>query len=164
MASEQTFSEWYFAYCQANNRTPSMEEVWNAARPTQAPAATEAPSDDMQINGEPATAHSILAALVDIHDDEVSAPPEHRCYIPGAYSDTLDMARRFLAVGASVQPVQASLSDEQIVRSLVSSRSERQQRIAIKDMASGGEMIVTLEDLRAIAVLASSTPTTGDAS
>ena len=64
----------------------------------------------------------------------------------------------------SVQPVQASLSDEQIVRSLVSSRSERQQRIAIKDMASGGEMVVTLEDLRAIAALTSSTPTTGDAS
>ena len=44
MASEQTFSEWYFEYCKARNRTPSMEEVWIAARSTQAPAATEAPS------------------------------------------------------------------------------------------------------------------------
>lgn len=41
MASEQTFSDWYFAYCQANNCTPSMEEVWRAALATQ-PAESKA--------------------------------------------------------------------------------------------------------------------------
>lgn len=31
MASDQKFSDWYFAFSKAHNRTPSQEEVWNAA-------------------------------------------------------------------------------------------------------------------------------------
>jgi len=31
MASETTFGDWYFAFSKERNRTPSQEEVWNAA-------------------------------------------------------------------------------------------------------------------------------------
>lgn len=59
-----------------------------------------------------------------------------------------------LATPTPAVAVPGSLTDEQIVRSLVSSRTERDQRIAVEDMAQGGEMVVTLEDLRAVAALA----------
>jgi hypothetical protein len=37
MASDQKFSDWYFTFCEAHNRTPSQEEVWNAALAQPAP-------------------------------------------------------------------------------------------------------------------------------
>jgi len=44
MASNQTFSDWYFAFCKERNRTPGQEEIWNAAFATGEESTT--PSDD----------------------------------------------------------------------------------------------------------------------
>ncbi|MGJ7529813.1 hypothetical protein [Variovorax sp. GB1P17] len=49
------------------------------------------------ISGEPATAHSLLAALIDINDDAQNNAPEHRCYVDGAWGECLSEARSFLA-------------------------------------------------------------------
>jgi len=57
------------------------------------------------INGKPATAHSLLAALLDIYDDHQKNPPEHRCYVDSAWSDVLNEARQFLA---TPEPTQAT--------------------------------------------------------
>lgn len=53
---------------------------------------------DAQINGEAPNARNLLAALIDIYDDTQDCPPEHRCYVPEAWGDTLRMARQFLAL------------------------------------------------------------------
>lgn len=37
MASDTKFSDWYFAFSKEHNRTPSQEEVWNAALAQPAP-------------------------------------------------------------------------------------------------------------------------------
>jgi hypothetical protein len=45
MASESNFSDWYFAFSKERNRTPTQEEVWNAAlasRPEAPPASAPA--------------------------------------------------------------------------------------------------------------------------
>lgn len=48
MASEKTFGDWYFAFSKERNRTPSQEEVWNAALASreEAPAAP----DDLKLS------------------------------------------------------------------------------------------------------------------
>lgn len=56
------------------------------------------------INGKPATAHSLLAALIDIHDDSQKNPPERRCYVESAWSEVLERARAFLAALAAPEP------------------------------------------------------------
>lgn len=65
------------------------------------------------INGEPATARSILDALIDIHDDGQNNPEEHRCYVPEAWRDILAEARAYLAAHPAA-PVTAddAVSDE----------------------------------------------------
>ena len=74
--------------------------------PTQAAAVLTESAET--INGEAPNALNILAALIDIYDDAQSAAPEDRCYVPGAWPDVLDMARKLLAaptpalLGASV--------------------------------------------------------------
>lgn len=60
------------------------------------------------INGEPATAHSLLAALIDIHDD-YKAAPEDRCYVDEAWEDCLIGARAFLAANPVQEMAQAGL-------------------------------------------------------
>lgn len=57
----------------------------------------EPAAEAVAINGEPATAHSLLAALVDIHDDDQKNAPEHRCYVESAWGDCMRAARAFLA-------------------------------------------------------------------
>lgn len=47
MASDQKFSDWYFAFSKEHNRTPSQEEVWNAALAQ--PAPVQQPLKDHQI-------------------------------------------------------------------------------------------------------------------
>lgn len=49
------------------------------------------------INGKPATAFSLLAALIDIYDDQHQNAPENRCYVEDAWSTTLADARQFIA-------------------------------------------------------------------
>lgn len=56
------------------------------------------------INGEPATAHSLLAALIDIHDDEQKNAPEDRCYVESAWGDCMRIARAFLASAITPEP------------------------------------------------------------
>lgn len=56
MASEKTFSDWYFAFSKERNRTPCQEEVWNAAlaSPQEAPpaaGAAQAPSSFVNAAG-----------------------------------------------------------------------------------------------------------------
>lgn len=66
------------------------------ASPQVAPAPT--------INGEPATAQSLLAAMIDIYDDGQNNPPEHRCYVEDAWPEILSDARTFLAAPVQVAP------------------------------------------------------------
>lgn len=47
MASDSKFSDWYFTFCKANNRTPSQEEVWNSALAQPAPVQQDAPAPSM---------------------------------------------------------------------------------------------------------------------
>lgn len=49
------------------------------------------------INNKPATAQSMLAALIDIYDDTQNNAPEHRCYVESAWGDCLRDARALLA-------------------------------------------------------------------
>jgi hypothetical protein len=44
-----------------------------------------------------AVAYTLLAALVDIYDDGMNNAPEDRCYVEGAWKETLDEARAYLA-------------------------------------------------------------------
>lgn len=69
------------------------------------PALQAEPVPD--INGKPATAHSLLAALVDIYDDGQNAPPEYRCYDENAWREVLTAARNFLATMAA-EPVEGA--------------------------------------------------------
>lgn len=84
--------------------------------PTQAAAVLTESAET--INGEAPNALNILAALIDIYDDAQSAAPEDRCYVPGAWPDVLDMARKLLAaptpalLGASVgEPIFDAVCD-----------------------------------------------------
>lgn len=63
------------------------------------------------INGKPATAHSLLAALIDIYDDERKYAPEDRCYVEEAWPETVKLAREFLAT-----PVQQEMAPLGFVR------------------------------------------------
>lgn len=54
------------------------------------------PESAPTINGEPPTAHSLLAALIDIYDD-AWLPPEDRSYAGEAWPDIITAARAFLA-------------------------------------------------------------------
>jgi hypothetical protein len=65
----------------------------------------------VQINGAPATAHSLLAALLDIYDDAQNNAPENRCYIDSAWSDVLKEARQFLATPPAAAEAPAVPSD-----------------------------------------------------
>ncbi len=59
--------------------------------------AQPVPVQSIDINGKPATAHSLLAALLDIHDDAEKYAPENRSYVEEAWPDILKAAREFLA-------------------------------------------------------------------
>ena len=218
MASEQTFSEWYFEYCKARNRTPSMEEVWIAARSTQAPAATEAPSKPFayyihiaaEQRGE--FVHDLDEALDDLTNCEckitelfdhplaavgasvqpaagalppvrwwsgVVGSPEKLANLLDEYSEKKESPRRdervmraaakwIREVGASVQPVLASLSDEQMTEiARVAHAEGRMSWAGFKEDADGKFTIPVLSAghmalVRAVlAALASSTPTKG---
>lgn len=52
MASDQKFSDWYFTFSKAHNRTPSQEEIWNAA------LAQLAPEQGAQVVAAPGTPSS----------------------------------------------------------------------------------------------------------
>lgn len=79
----------------------TVQVMWMAWQ-ARAALAQPAPVQPTIINGEPAAAHSLLAALVDIHDDAAKYAPENRCYVEEAWPDALKAARAFLA--APVQP------------------------------------------------------------
>jgi hypothetical protein len=49
------------------------------------------------------TAFKLLAALLDILDDEQNNAPEHRCYVEGAWTDTIADARALLAASNGEQ-------------------------------------------------------------
>lgn len=62
-----------------------------------------APEETFNVNGKPATAQSLLEALIDIYDDAQTAAPGDRCYVEGAWPDVLDCARKFVATHAESQ-------------------------------------------------------------
>jgi hypothetical protein len=71
--------------------------------------------------GDERAAHKLLAALLDIHDDGTNNAPEDRCYVEGAWKETLDDARAYLATSpqsTATQPVQTerALVDDDILR------------------------------------------------
>lgn len=90
------------SYCTNEGRSRSK---WLA---TQAPSAapTQAAGGEAVINGKPASARSLLDALIDIYDDAQNNAPEHRCYVESAWSDVLKESRAFLAAApaAAVEP------------------------------------------------------------
>jgi hypothetical protein len=70
------------------------------------------------INNKPATAHSMLAALIDIYDDAQNNAPEHRCYVESAWGECLRDARALLATlshPATQAGALQAVSDEQIM-------------------------------------------------
>lgn len=75
MASEQTFSDWYFAYCQANNRTPSMEEVWNGRA---APSAPDSVAPSSLSADAIDTAHEWIEEALSYVGSEAWSPSLHR--------------------------------------------------------------------------------------
>ncbi|KVN25595.1 hypothetical protein WJ63_15810 [Burkholderia pyrrocinia] len=54
--------------------------------------------------------HKLLAALIDIYDDERNNAPEDRCYVEGAWTEVVDEARATLL--AAPQPAQADAPAE----------------------------------------------------
>lgn len=69
------------------------------------------------INGEAATALSLLDALIDIYDDTENKAPEHRCYVEGAWEECLSEARAFLAApGAAIAAREQEACGEEAFR------------------------------------------------
>jgi len=53
-------------------------------------------------------AFKLLAALVDIYDDGMNNAPEDRCYVEGAWKETLDEARAYVAARAALATTEAT--------------------------------------------------------
>ena len=56
-------------------------------------------------------AFKLLAALVDIYDDGMNNAPEDRCYVEGAWKETLDEARAYIATRAALATTGAPMTD-----------------------------------------------------
>ncbi|KWN80818.1 hypothetical protein WM24_23560 [Burkholderia ubonensis] len=75
-----------------DDNTHDLYDLWLAARAAASPAADQ-------------PFHKLLAALIDIYDDERNNAPEDRCYVEGAWTEVINEART--ALGAAQQPAQA---------------------------------------------------------
>ena len=100
----------------------SVQTAWEAFQAGRASLSTskQAGAEPVAIiNGEDATALSLLDALIDIYDDTENKAPEHRCYVEGAWEECLSEARAFLAApGAAIAAREQEALPEPVMLSL----------------------------------------------
>jgi hypothetical protein len=86
-----------------------------------------------------AESHRILDALIDIYDDARNNAPEDRCYVEGAWTETIDEARAYLAAPQAPQKVSDSVRDADYSDKLMRALAACRDAIPIPDQGSALE-------------------------